>query len=237
MVNWQLIRTVFLDMDGTLLDLHFDNYFWLHHVPQRYAEKYGMSLPESKDHLKIRYDSVANTMQWYCVDYWTKELGLNIAELKAEVSHLIALRTEAKGFLVHLRTLNKRVVLLTNAHPSSLDLKMQRTGLASHFCRMISAHTIGVPKEHPDFWEKLQTIENFDAHHTLLIDDSHAVLQAADVYGISHLLGIYQPDSKLPPKDPENFRLLKRFAELMPPDGKRSGIAQLALRNRCRHRE
>ena len=26
MINWQQIDTVFLDMDGTLLDLHFDNY-------------------------------------------------------------------------------------------------------------------------------------------------------------------------------------------------------------------
>lgn len=181
-----------------------------------------MSLPESKDHLKVRYDSVASTMQWYCVDYWTQELGLNIAELKTEVSHLIALRSEAEEFLAHLGTLNKRVVLLTNAHPSSLALKMERTGLASHFCRMISAHAIGVPKEHPDFWEKLQTIEKFDAHHTLLIDDSHAVLQAADVYGIAHLLGIYQPDSQLPPKDRGNFRLLERFAELMP---SASGVA------------
>ena len=218
MVDWQLIRTVFLDMDGTLLDLHFDNYFWLQHVPQRFAEKHGLSLPESENHLKIRYDKVAHTMQWYCVDYWTKELGLDIAKLKVEVSHLIAPRFEAEAFLAHLRKLNKRVVLLTNAHPSSLALKMQRTGLASHFCRMISAHTIGVPKEHPAFWGKLQTLESFDLHRTLLIDDSHAVLQAADGYGIAHLLGIYQPDSKQPPKDPQNFRLLKRFTELYATD-------------------
>ena len=29
MVEWSKIDTVFFDMDGTLLDLHFDNYFWL----------------------------------------------------------------------------------------------------------------------------------------------------------------------------------------------------------------
>ncbi|MCP4043692.1 MAG: haloacid dehalogenase, partial [Gammaproteobacteria bacterium] len=34
-INWNSIHTVLLDMDGTLLDLHFDNQFWLEHVPLR----------------------------------------------------------------------------------------------------------------------------------------------------------------------------------------------------------
>ncbi|HBT55971.1 MAG TPA: haloacid dehalogenase, partial [Pseudomonas sp.] len=33
MLNWNAIDTVLLDMDGTLLDLHFDNHFWLEHMP------------------------------------------------------------------------------------------------------------------------------------------------------------------------------------------------------------
>ena len=37
MLDWQDIHTVLLDMDGTLLDLHFDNHFWLEHLPKRYA--------------------------------------------------------------------------------------------------------------------------------------------------------------------------------------------------------
>ena len=40
---WSDIDTVLLDMDGTLLDLHFDNHFWLEHLPQRYAELHGVS--------------------------------------------------------------------------------------------------------------------------------------------------------------------------------------------------
>ena len=38
MPRWRDIDTVFLDMDGTLLDLHFDIHFWQTHVPRRYAE-------------------------------------------------------------------------------------------------------------------------------------------------------------------------------------------------------
>ena len=43
-LNWNDIDTVLLDMDGTLLDRHFDDHFWLDHVPKRYADRYGMPL-------------------------------------------------------------------------------------------------------------------------------------------------------------------------------------------------
>lgn len=42
MIDWSAIDTVLLDMDGTLLDLHFDNHFWQHHLPLRFAERHGL---------------------------------------------------------------------------------------------------------------------------------------------------------------------------------------------------
>ena len=39
---WPEIHTVLLDMDGTLLDLRFDNHFWRELVPERYAERHGL---------------------------------------------------------------------------------------------------------------------------------------------------------------------------------------------------
>lgn len=41
MFNWKTIDTVLLDMDGTLLDLHFDNHFWLSLVPQEFKQATG----------------------------------------------------------------------------------------------------------------------------------------------------------------------------------------------------
>ena len=51
MLDWNNISTVLLDMDGTLLDLHFDNYFWQHHVPVRYAEKHKLELDDARNFL------------------------------------------------------------------------------------------------------------------------------------------------------------------------------------------
>ena len=216
MIDWDKIETVFLDMDGTLLDLHFDNHFWLSHVPQRYAERHGVDSKDAHADLAIRYQRVAGTIQWYCVDYWTRELALDIAMLKEEVAHLIAVRPDVIDFLSSLRAAGKRLTLVTNAHSKSLSLKMKRTELGGYFDAIICAHDLGMPKEQPEFWDKLQVIERFDPAVTLLVDDSLPVLRSARNYGIAHLLAIHQPDSRQPAKNVEEFMAIERFSDIMP---------------------
>jgi HAD superfamily hydrolase (TIGR01509 family) len=216
MLDWNRIDTVLLDMDGTLLDLHFDNYFWLHHVPQRYAESRGMALEEAKQELYPRFRRVEGTMDWYCVDYWTRELGLDIAMLKREIDHLIAVHPHVADFLDAVRRAGKRVLLVTNAHAKSLSLKMERTRLGGHFDALICSHDFGLPKEQVSFWEHLQRVEPFDPARTLLVDDSLPVLRSAHAYGIRHLVSVLKPDSKGPLRDTGDFDAIHHFTEIMP---------------------
>lgn len=216
MIDWDKIETVFLDMDGTLLDLHFDNHFWLSHVPQRYAERHGVNSEDAHADLAGRYQRVVGTIQWYCVDYWTRELALDIAMLKEEVAHLIAVRPDVIDFLSFLRATGKRLTLVTNAHSKSLALKMKRTELGGYFDAIICAHDLGMPKEQTGFWDKLQANEQYDPAVTLLIDDSLPVLRSAREYGIAHLLAIRQPDSRQPAKNVEEFMAIERFSDIMP---------------------
>ena len=216
MLDWKNINTVFLDMDGTLLDLHFDNHFWTEHVPLRYAEYHGLEIEVSKQTLFPRMRAIEGTMQWYCVDYWTRELGLDIAELKREVEHLIAVHPHVIEFLEAVRAAGKRTVLVTNAHAMSLDLKMQHTRLRGHFDNIICSHDFGMPKEHPEFWQALQAREHFNPEHTLLIDDSLPVLRSAQNYGIAHLLAIHKPDTRGPVKDVGEFPAIHSFDDIMP---------------------
>lgn len=216
MIQWNAISTVLLDMDGTLLDLHYDNHFWLQHVPTRFAEKHGLAFDVARRDLLARYQEIAGTMQWYSVDHWTVELGLDIEQLKQEVAHLIAVHPHVVPFLERVRSAGKRVVLVTNAHHKSLVLKMGRTGLEPYFDRLICAHGFGIPKEHAEFWPALQSHEPFVAARTLLIDDSLPVLRAARAYGIQHLLAIYQPDTRQPRKDVEEFSAIESFAQITP---------------------
>ncbi len=216
MLDWHAIDTVLLDMDGTLLDLHYDNHFWLHHVPLRYAQQHGLDEQVARERLLSRYHSVAGTMQWYCVDYWTAELGLDIEALKREVAHLIAVHPNVESFLERLRALGKRVLLVTNAHRKSLDLKMARTGLDAYFDAIVCAHDFGMPKEAPDFWARLQAREPFMPARTLLIDDSLPVLQSARGYGIAHLVAVRRPDSRAPHREVEGFPAIDDFAQITP---------------------
>ncbi len=188
MLDWSEIDSVFLDMDGTLLDLHFDNHFWLDHVPRRYAEKNGL----------------------------TKEQGLDIAMLKEEVQHLFQVQPYVTDFLERLAQQGKRRVLVTNAHQKSLALKMKNTPLAGLLDKIISAHELGLPKEEVSFWEKLAAIEKYDPARTLLIDDNLTALRSAREYGIGHLMAIYKPDSKADIKDVGEFRAIHSFEEIMP---------------------
>lgn len=222
MVPWHEIDSIFLDMDGTLLDLHFDNYFWQEHVPLRFSEQHNIDIAEAKSQLVPRFQAAEGTMDWYCLDHWSRELGLDIVSLKKEIEHLIAVHTHVVEFLEAARSSNKRLVLLTNAHAGSLSLKMERTGIADAFDALVCAHDLGYPKEDMRFWSRLVKIENFDPERTLFIDDSLPILRMAREYGIRHLLAVKHPDSQTGPKDVGEFSAIESFEEIMPVNGLQS---------------
>lgn len=220
MFDWSLIDTVLLDMDGTLLDLHFDNHFWLHHVPLRYAEANGLTLLAAKEELLQRYQREEGTLDWYCVDHWSRELGLDIVLLKQEVDHLIAVHPHVLPFLQALHGAGKQRILVTNAHQKSLQLKLQKTSLGGYLDAVISSHDIGLPKENSNFWSKLQESVNFEPSRTLFVDDSIPVLRSAQQYGIKFLLSISRPDSTLPKAERQGFPMLQDFSMLLDGLGK-----------------
>ena len=217
--TWDEIDTVLLDMDGTLLDLHFDTHFWLEHVPARYAEANSLPIEKARKQLMKRYRSAEGTLEWYCVDFWSDQLNLNIETLKQEVDHLISLRPDVISFLQALANAGKHRILVTNAHGKSLSLKMKKTPIGDHLDEIITAHDIGLPKESSDFWDKLQQKHYFLPDRTLLIDDSINVLSSAEKYGIKHLRAILQPNSKLDPDPHDKFIHVDRFTDIFPIQG------------------
>ncbi|NVK23667.1 MAG: GMP/IMP nucleotidase [Gammaproteobacteria bacterium] len=215
MLNWSNIETVLLDMDGTLLDLHFDNHFWMEHTPKAYAQKHQLSLSDAKAQVQQQNDAVYGQLEWYCLDYWQRELDLPIVELKREIRHLIQLRDDTLPFLDALKSAGKRVVLVTNAHPDSLSLKVEMTELDAHIDTLISCHQYGTSKESQHLWQQLQQDLQFDPKTTLFVDDSERILKAAQTFGIEYLLAVANPDSKKPAQEIAGFVNTHDYRQLL----------------------
>lgn len=215
MLDWSKISTVLLDMDGTILDLHFDTHFWLHHLPQRYSEVHNVNLAEAKQSLVDHYQRVEGTIDWYCLDYWAEQTQLSITDLKREVQHLIQLRTDAHNFLCALKSSGRDIVLVTNAHPDSLALKIERTQLDKYFDTLYSTHEFGVTKESQLLWQRLQEKHGFVLEQTLFVDDSITILDSAKKYGFEHLLAVANPDSQQDSRVINQYPSITDYTELL----------------------
>ncbi len=214
---WADIDTVFLDMDGTLLDKYYDDYFWEQYVPQVYSRHHNLSEQEAKQQLLEIYQSVEGTLQWTDLDYWSHRLNLDIPQLKEETIHRVNIHPHALNFLKTLQKMKKGLYLVTNAHPTALQLKMERVKISHIFSRAICSQEVGFAKEQTEFWQQLQTILPYDKNTTLFADDTEKVLDSAARYGIAHLVHIAKPSTQLPAAYSNNYLSIDNFQPLLPP--------------------
>jgi HAD superfamily hydrolase (TIGR01509 family) len=215
-VAWSRIDTVLLDLDGTLLDLGYDNHFWNVMVPQVWARAHGLDLASAQQRLRPIIQARQGTLDWYCIDYWSRELGVDIPAMKVADAHRVRWLPGAPQFLERVRALGKRLVLLTNAHPMTLAIKDSRVQVVRHFDAAFSSQAFGAPKEDARFWHGLATVEPYVAERCLFVDDSLPVLRAARAAGIGALFIVRHPDTSRAPQQHEEFAAIDRVAELLP---------------------
>jgi HAD superfamily hydrolase (TIGR01509 family) len=216
--DWSAIDSVLLDMDGTILDLKFDNDFWLERVPALYAARNALSLEDAKARLRSSYQAKQGTLDWYCIDYWSRTLDLDLPTLKREARAEIAWIPGAERFVRAVRARGKRLALVTNAHPETLAVKDEQLDFRGHFDAVYSSHPFGAPKESVEFWRALHAAERFDAERTLFVDDSLPVLEAARAHGIRWICAIAHPDSSRPRRLVRGFPSVDAVHELLPID-------------------
>ena len=209
------IQYILLDMDGTLLDLYFDDYFWGHLVPEKYAEKHDMSFGSAKEYLYKTYKSHEKTLNWCDIDFWSSELKLDIPALKEQIRHLIEVHPHVIEFLTLMKKQKKKIYLLTNAHYKTVKIKFRKTQIGEYFDDVLCSFNVGHPKEDIAFWEKAQKRLKFDKEHSLFIDDTEDVMKTAREYGIKYLLFKAHASSKLEPKITQEFLAIHDFRELM----------------------
>jgi HAD superfamily hydrolase (TIGR01509 family) len=225
MINWQEIDTLLLDMDGTILDLAFDNYFWRELVPRCMARARAADFDSARRELTERYAKREGSLDWYCLDYWSDALALDLRALKAASSHRISYLPGARDCLARLAASGVRLALVTNAHGTTLEIKRGVAGLDRYFDEFVTSHDVGRAKEDPGFWPVLRDVLDFDPQRTAFVDDSPAVLATARQQGLADVIAVRRPDSSAPPRDAAGDRSVESLAELDPvwaadrPDG------------------
>ena len=199
-IDWRSIDDVLLDMDGTLLDLHYDATFWLNNVHSIVANLTGEPEHVIQERFHRELKRHEGTLAWYCTDYWADFFGIDLIEAKQQLAHLIRFRPHAEQFLNVLNSLPLRTLIATNAHPDVIQLKLNVVPLEDMVDGIVSSHQYGVSKEHPDFWRALFDEYAINPDRALFMDDSSKVLDAADRAGVREVVEIRHPNLSEPPR-------------------------------------
>ena len=215
-INWHGIDTLLLDMDGTLLDLNFDNQFWTQIIPKHYSANNGLSFDDAWEYILHHIKDIRGTLEVYNVEHWQQFLGFDIMTVKHEAAHLIQLRPGVAEFLEQMSRLGKTLILATNAHTQTIPMKLEKVGIGNYFDSIASSSTLGLAKEDPVYWQSLQQLSGFDQRRTLLIDDNVDVLRSAKHFGLAHLLTIEQPDLQKGKQEGNEFPALSHFNQITP---------------------
>ena len=210
--DWHQVDDVLLDMDGTLLDRHFDNFFFEEELPRRYAAKYGLDAAKAKEKLFALYRSVEGELNWTDLHYWTRTLNIDVIAMTKEFDYMIGFLPHADEFLRHLQAKGKRVHLVTNAHMAGVAIKVKKTGLDRYVHRILDAFEVGYLKMRPEYWPICQRLLGFEPKRTLYLDDDESCLDAAQQYGIGHIYHSAKSSTQLPAQRSARHRSIESLA-------------------------
>jgi HAD superfamily hydrolase (TIGR01509 family) len=210
--------TLMLDMDGTLLDLAYDNYMWMEHIPAAYAKKNEVSEDDARAHLYATFKRLEGRLNWYCLDHWSEVLDLDVVALHREQNGRIGFLPGAREFLQRVAGQNVRLLLVTNSHRHTLDIKAEVTDIVDYFDKVYTSHDLGHAKEDQPFWHALRGHEGFDPARTVFVDDNVTVLQSARDFGVDMLLHITRPDTRRPAREHEDFVGIEGVGDLVQSD-------------------
>ena len=216
LIEWNAIDTVLLDMDGTLLDDHYEDFFWDVEVPKRYAAKYIITTKEANKRLQKLYYKHEKSMAWSDIDFWEKELDMKLWSIRHQLRHLVRLHPHTIRFLRFLKKHKKRIYLVTASHPKDIDFKFGYSKIGGYFDGICTSFDFGISKHDKLFWKNLQKKLKYDNNRTLFADDKEKIVRVAKSSGIKWVIVKSKSSSKKPANMPKNLLYVHHFDDIIP---------------------
>ena len=194
------IECLLIDMDGVILDNAYDNDFWQNQIPEVIADNKGIAFDDAKRLAIQIFNYKKNTKDWYDVDYWSNMLDIDIeAQKRSEKSFSrISLYDGVIDTLSVLKNKTK-MILITNAHRKTLNIKLEKYNLTPYFDEMVCAHELNYVKEDIQLWYMLRSKYRLDYEKPLLVEDTINNINVGLSAGISG--AIYVGDEKFTVSD------------------------------------
>ncbi|MFA4819667.1 MAG: HAD-IA family hydrolase [Candidatus Aenigmatarchaeota archaeon] len=214
-IDWANIDTVLLDMDGTLIDQHYEDYFWETLAPKAYAKKNKITLKKSREILFSKYHERMGHPEWGDVNFWSKELGLDLWKIRDKAKYLIKLHPHTMRFLDFLKKHGKKVYLVTAADNKSTKYKIAHTKIGNYFDGIFTQTDIGYTKCNTMFWKKLQRKVKFNPERALFADDREDMIKAAGEFGIRCVVLKVKYSSRKPNRNSNGLFYVRHFDEIL----------------------
>tara|TARA_B100000965_G_C19558296_1_gene743272 strand:+ start:293 stop:964 length:672 start_codon:yes stop_codon:yes gene_type:complete len=196
------IECLLIDMDGVILDNTYDNNFWQNQIPGVLSKKKNISFDDAKRLAIQIFNFKKNTKDWYDLDYWSNMLGIDIeAEKRSEESlSKIKLYDNVTSTLAELKK-QTRLILITNAHRKTLNIKLEKFDIKPYFHEMICAHELYYVKEDLQLWYMLRSKYKLDYEKTILVEDTINNIRVALSAGVSSAIYVgeeeFKPNEKI----------------------------------------
>ena len=202
-----------IDLDGVILDTKYDNFFWQEHIPKVYAEKNNISLSDAVNFTHALFHYKKKTKDWYDIIYWSNILNIDIAKEKERKTNMdkICLKDGSLDILDKLKNQGKKLFLITNAHRTTLNIKLKKFDVSKYFDEMICSHELGYIKENIQFWHILRLKLKLDYKYSVLVEDTFENINSAYHAGLNNFVYISENKKFTSPLSP---LIVKSFSEL-----------------------
>lgn len=176
-----MIKAIFFDLDGTLVDTHKSNYL----AYNKAINEYGFDISYEEFRKSIGHQA-RTFLPWFAPglsDAGYEKIAARKAEIYRDTIRESVLNV---GLVKHLHYLKKchKIVLVTTAKKRNAMAALEQHGLSGYFDHMVTADDVEKSKPSPECYQLALKLCNIKPNEALAFEDSQPGMEAAEAAGI-----------------------------------------------------